>query len=385
MGLGDWFGKGRLLRKARERELAHDTDGAIALYLRAGAAVEASRVKLTLAEANRDPTRKLLEFAQAIELAPDGSEARRNARRARALFLVDLHSASGGVGAARAELERAAAELIEVDEGREAAKAYRLLGDRAGEARALEAAGAIEELELLFAHDDEERNERRAREQLLQEVRTLHECGKRREALAQLASQMQSTHVDPRVVELAGQLRQRRLSGPSCEVEITGKRTRLVFGREAVLGRSDADLIVNHSAISRRHLGFRRAEDGSIWVRDLGSRNGTQRGGLPLAGEMPIGAALQLTLGREVPLELHVTDDVLLEVKVAGTHATLVLGDELRMPYGWTLSVVQEWLELRTPAGFPAYLDGLMLASPATLLQGDRITCDREDTVALVI
>lgn len=390
MGLGDWFGKGRLARRARERELAHDADGAVALYLRAEQPIEASRVKLALADAQRDPSRKLLEYAHAIELAPEGSEARRVARARRANYLLALHGGSALAGAARLELERAAAELIEVDEGRAAAKAYRLLGDRAGEARALEAAGAVEELEFLFAEDDLQRKSQQTRERTLAEIRTLQECGRRREALARLTSLLHDTPGDPRMSELAASLRTRRVSGPAVDLQLGAAKTRLIFGREVILGRSDAALIVAHSAVSRRHLAFRRKDDGSLWVRDLDSRNGTQRANLPLAGELPLTGPLSLTLGREVPIELAPLFSEgsalpLLDVRVAGVHATLVLGDQVPLQRGWSIAIAQDWLELTTPADAPAYLDGLQLSSPTTLLTGDRLHYERDGDVALVL
>ena len=390
---GSWFGKGRLLKRARALELTHDYAGAIQLYLRADAPAEASRIKLVVAEAGQDPARRLVDYAQAIELADEGSEARRSARAKRAAFVLALHGGSALAGAGRLEIERAATELLEVGEPKAAARAYRLLHDRDGEARALEAAGEVEELEALFAEDDAKRRSVLSRERQLAEILALQQCGRRREALAQLGALLRDAPGDARFGELASALRTRRASGPSVEVTVRGRPLRLVFGREIVLGREGAELVVAHSAVSRRHLGFRRAEDGSVWVRDLGSRNGTQRGGLPVVGELPLTGPLALTLGREVPVALDATASLfggatgtaLVHVQVAGFAATLVLGDNLELPDGWALCVEQDWLELHASEAAPAYLEGLRLGSPTTLLSGDRVSRDRDGEPWLIV
>lgn len=385
VAFGDWFGKGRLAKRARELELVHDYAEAIQLYLRAERPDDASRVKLSVAEAGQDPARRLVDYAQAIELAPEGSEAHRRARGKRAAYVLALHGDGALSGAARLELERAALELLAVDEPKSAARAFRLLGDRQGEARALEAAGEVDELEQLFVEEDLQRRSTQAREHQLAEILALQQCGQRREALGRLTSLLRDAPTEARYGELAASLRTRRVAGPSVELVHEGEPIRLVFGREVVLGRSDAPLVVGHVAVSRRHLGFRRAEDGSVWVRDLGSRNGTQRGGLPVAGELPLTGPLTLTLGREVPVQLSLGgalgaaegDAAFVQVQVPGIRAVLVLGERAELQGGWALSVEQEWLELHTPAHAPAFLDGLQLGTPTTLLTGDKIARER--------
>lgn len=391
--LGNWFGKGRLARRAHELELAHDYAAAVQLYLRAERPEEASRVKLTMAEAGQDPARRLIDYAQAIQLAPAETAAHRAARTKRAEFVLALHGGSALAGAARLEIERAAAELLEVGAPKGAARAFRLLGDREGEARALEAAGEVDQLEQLFVEDDLQRRSLLARERQLSEIHTLQQCGLRREALARLGSLLRDAPGDARYAELAAALRTRRISGPAVELRIGNAPLRLIFGKEVVLGRSDAPLVVAHSAVSRRHLGFRRADDGSVWVRDLGSRNGTQRGGLPLAGELPLSGPLSLTLGREVPVQLTLESSLgtadgrapLVYVQVAGVRAALLLGERAELADGWALAIEQDWLELHAPAHAPAYLDGLQLGSPTTLLLGDKIAAERAGAPALEV
>ncbi|MBP5300975.1 MAG: FHA domain-containing protein [Victivallales bacterium] len=47
---------------------------------------------------------------------------------------------------------------------------------------------------------------------------------------------------------------------------------------------SDCEIVLNDSVISHFHASIEQRSDGSSWIRDLGSRNGTQVNGVPLTG-----------------------------------------------------------------------------------------------------
>ena len=58
-----------------------------------------------------------------------------------------------------------------------------------------------------------------------------------------------------------------------------GSKTELVGSQGAVLGRSrEADIRLDDPNVSRRHAEV-RAEDGALWVVDLGSTNGIEVNG----------------------------------------------------------------------------------------------------------
>jgi DNA-binding NtrC family response regulator len=68
-------------------------------------------------------------------------------------------------------------------------------------------------------------------------------------------------------------------------------------GRTVVLGRSDeADVIVETSTVSRRHLALRWA-GGVLTARDCGSTNGTLVNGVKLAGEAVLGGGEEIAMG----------------------------------------------------------------------------------------
>ncbi|HEU4411348.1 MAG TPA: sigma 54-interacting transcriptional regulator [Polyangiaceae bacterium] len=73
-----------------------------------------------------------------------------------------------------------------------------------------------------------------------------------------------------------------------------GPRAHAVEGRVAVGSASSAALVVAHRSVSRLHAEI-EAAPGGLWVRDLGSMNGTWVGALRLReGVVPFGASLRL-------------------------------------------------------------------------------------------
>lgn len=78
-------------------------------------------------------------------------------------------------------------------------------------------------------------------------------------------------------------------------------------GAELVLGEGPAtigrglgnDLVVDDGRVSRRHLQV-RAHGAAVMVEDLGSRNGTRVGGLPLVGARVVPEGERIAIGRTV-------------------------------------------------------------------------------------
>ena len=82
----------------------------------------------------------------------------------------------------------------------------------------------------------------------------------------------------------------------------------LVLGTEVVVGRVGT-IAVASAAVSRQHVAIARRGD-DVVVRDLGSRNGTLLRGLALAGEAIVSEAIEVRLGKEVPLVVRPRDRV---------------------------------------------------------------------------
>ena len=146
---------------------------------------------------------------------------------------------------------------------------------------------------------------------------------------------------------------------------------------------------VASAAVSRRHLSIAR-RDGAVWVRDLGSHNGTTQGDRPLVEEVRVDAPLDLRLGREVSLVLQPADELAgaVAIEVAGARYVAPLGPAMLGIGRWRLECVrtpgvEDWIELVTDDAPPAFKGGLRLASRVALLAGDAFAAESGGTDAI--
>jgi pSer/pThr/pTyr-binding forkhead associated (FHA) protein len=76
-------------------------------------------------------------------------------------------------------------------------------------------------------------------------------------------------------------------------------RTIVINKLPCVIGRDhDCDRRIENDTTSRRHCAF-TFRKGRVWVKDLGSRNGTFVNGMRLRGARPLSAGDLLDLGSE--------------------------------------------------------------------------------------
>ena len=388
MGLGEFVkrvfsglnsGHARDLDAARQAELRGDLPKAAELFGRAEAHEEVARIMMLRADAEPDPRARLSFFVQAAAIAPADSPFRKEARVRRARTTIAL--AKGGVQSAaiRMDVLAAAKELEELGEAADAADAYRACGDRDAEARALAAAGKIDELEALLEHDHAKERLSIATRERSEKIEEAIATGRRREALALLDAALKSDSADRKAREGAETLRSKRAAGLLPHVEIRGKKCRIVLGEEIVVGRSEGQIQIPSHAVSRRHLAvFRR--DGAVFVRDLGSRNGTTLRGMRIANELPVGGGIELSLGNELPLSVAPSDELedAIAIDVAGMRYVAPLGIAKLGIGDWELACGEsDWLELRF-SKTPAFMGGMSLVSPVTLLVRDAISSERD-------
>jgi hypothetical protein len=151
-----------------------------------------------------------------------------------------------------------------------------------------------------------------------------------------------------------------------------------VLGTEVVVGRVAA-ISVASAALSRQHLTIaRRGND--VVVRDLGSRNGTLLRGLTLVGEAIVGDAIEVRLGKEVPLVVRPSTELpgAVALEIAGARYVAPLGPARLGIGAWLLERGTDgWVELRTDDDPPAFAGALRLAPRVTLLRGDAMSQER--------
>ena len=362
------------LSRARRLEALGQLEEATALYVEHGEAPQAARVLALRADAAIDPERKRLLLSQAAGFASGAQLRDLEAKRAR--LTLEL-CAAGKYAPGRAELLDVAQRLERVGESALAAEVYARVGDRDAEARMLVEAGAIDRLEAVL--DSEHARERAERERaaLHARVRDLVLAGARREAVALGASVRKE---DPRIAELLAGIEQKRPALPRVALVFDGERLDVIFGREVIIGRAEATLVIASPAISRAHLELRRGAAGPEAV-DRGSRNGTFVSGARLDAPLRVGDGVVLELGGEVRLELSPWHDGVRIAYASGVvHAAL---GPLALE-GWTLDATEDgWLEL--VASTPAVLDGLAVQGTVQLLNGDRVRQSIDGAVVLEV
>jgi hypothetical protein len=371
---------------ARKRELQGRLEDAVALFLEAELPAEAARVLLLRADAETTPEGRMTLCAQAARVG-EGTAEGAAARRRKALLAFDLVQGSGGA-TLYAELARVAAELEACGEWQAAARAYVKAGDPEGEIRVLRDAGAIDQLEQRLEEASEAARRERDRARLLRSLRDQDAIGERRLALRSARAWLEREEDDNVRLELQ-RIGGRLLRGPTLVLTVGGRTTTYVLGREITIGRSQADVVVCSSSISRQHLRLYREGD-EPHVEDLGTRNGTFVGGARI-DRLPIGAGLSLSLAGEVPCHLSPVDPAEgsgVAVEIGGARYVASLG-QLEIG-GWQLSDAHEgddrFVVLRTPHGRePPYLGAYRLGPQIELCHGDELRRGRSGPVVLAV
>lgn len=379
MGLFDRFGASkaeRLRKAARGKELAGDLQAAVEIYLEADLPDEAARVLLLRAD-GEPLLHKRVMFCDAAARTAADEGLKKTARLRKARLAFDILKA-GGPARAKSELEAVGRDLEQVGELELAAEAFALAGDHEGEVRVLTAAGAIEKLEEKLRHAAESSRTEREKTRILSRVTDLDRTGERREAL-RLAGEWLRQHDDEAVAHAARSIRAKLVRGPMVELEIDGERVRCALGRDVVIGRGDATIVVTSRAVSRRHVRLFRGADGRPMVEDLGTRNGTSLAGARLSGPIAVGDGLRLEVGTGVPLSLSRKGEAVL-VEIAGEVYVAPLGELL--VGSWRIDCEGEadtsFVVLRAPAGTPRpVLGSFTLGERAELCAGDSIAIER--------
>ena len=374
----------RDISAARQAELRGDLPKAAALFGRAGANDQVARIMILRAESEPDPKLRLQHYVQAASIAPTEDPVKKIAQIRRAQMMTLIVKGGALSAASRADLLAAARDLEELGEASEAAAAYQLAGDHESEARALAAAGNIEELETLLERDQAKTRQVRNQQTKLEEIDLASMTGRRREALA-LAEELAREYGGAAKLR-ADDLRSKRRLGPIVRVEIGGKTATLVLGSEIVIGRSDGEIQIPSHAVSRKHL--RIARRGSeVVVSDLQSRNGTTLRGIPIGGELPIGSGIEVLLGNEVPVRIAPSLDIegAVSLSAGGVSYVASLGGAHLGVGDWALTIgAENWVDLAFTSP-TAFLGEVTLTSKLALLIGDEVAIERGGSCILKI
>lgn len=294
-------------RRARALEAEGKHRDAAALYAQLGEKIEAARCLAHVGDRAGSLDERLAAWLDAEGLLPAIAVDERKALDVKiGRALLDDARARGLAGAEeRRRLLDAASRLERAQKHAEAADAFELLGQKEDAARCLELGGEVDRLEKLLS----DTNAVDAREARIRRLVSEHELalalGDRRSARQALREVVELAPEDAGLRQLLRRLDERWVRAP-VTLAVGGRRVAFASRLPAVLGRSDADVAVRGTSVSRQHAEI-ALEGGRFVLRDRGSRNGTLVSGMPLAGAMPVDGALEVGLGEDVTLAVRVS------------------------------------------------------------------------------
>lgn len=373
----DWLSRmfrSRLETLAEKAEVEGRFEDAARLYVESGAPEEAFRVLMRAAETAQDPATRRDFLTRAYSIAPS-EEAQNSARKALALLaLAEAEISPPCDEHQRQRLREAAKDLERTGAFREAARAYKCLGDRQDMERALMLAGEIEEYEREAGADEETERYQLRRRHAIESFETLWKLGDRIAALTAIDRWLQSRPTDTQARLLRDERRALLIQHGRFEARIGHEHFVVVGSFPVTLGR-EGHVVVRGASVSREHCVI-DCVNGTLTVRDNGSRNGTQLNGFPLAGSVALASEQVLGLGNDLSLRVDASDGVtVLRIERGmdrGRRIVLVTG-RWSIPLGTVRFT--EGRAVLEPHG-PVYLAGQRVVAPIVLARNDRIEAD---------
>lgn len=375
-------------RRARAAEGAGQWRRAAALWAEAEEPTRAADALIHLAERGGSLEERLAVWHDALRwIGEEEKERRAEVERSMGRAVLEDARLRGAASAEeKRRLAEAAARLERAERPGEAAEAYAILGRTDDQARCLEAAGEVEKLEALLDASGAEDERARALRRLLSDSEAASKYGARLEARTALREAARLAEGDRAVAEQLRRLEARVPSGSRIRLAVDGSPVRFVGRLPAVIGRTDCDVPVRGTSVSRRHAEVALVS-GALVLRDLDSRNGTLVRGLPIAGAIELSGETEVGLGDDVSLAM-VPSGRLLSIEVRSGRdrgERVVLGEEALRYDGLPASLTFDdgWAVLSADPGVALTLDGQACALPVHLLEGDQLVVGGVDVEVL--
>lgn len=339
---------------------------------------EAARVLLVLAARCLETDQRVRALRDALHHLEDDDPSCGEVRAQIGKALLEQCQADG---VRTLEDRRRAQEAGELLEGEErfgdAASAYELLGRPEDVARCLEAGGEVERLEELLDSRNEKADKERSVQRLVREYEMALATGARLEARASLRAALDFDPGDISLREMLTRMEARMPKKGSLRL-VTGDKTFLFVGSPRLAMGREGSLALRGASLSRRHADV-YVENAEIVVKDLGSRNGTLVGGIPIGGELRAAGNVTVGLGEDVSIRVSKRGELLdLEVVEGLDRGLRVIAgvgclDHPSLP----LKVVfDKGVATLTSTGAHTQLMGADLAAPIVCLVDDVIEID---------
>ncbi len=341
-------------RRAVAAEAAGHYETAADCYSAAGERESAVRMHLQRAARAGSRALEITALRDALDAAGEDAELRAKPAASLGAALLDNLEAEGIATARdRDRLREAASLLLAGGDHLRSGDALAKIGDHLGAADAYSAGGHVEAMEAALARDDDGQRRVRDEQEAFASYQTNLSIGRRDEARADLqrcVGQASST-TGAEYRRLLDTLEAKLITGGRVQLLIRGRQpivvcaaSRLVLGRDGL-----CDLALRSGGVSRQHAEIElHTEPLRYTLHDLGSRNGTTLGGLPLAGRLPLAGSGKLGLGDQCTIEFDFVQPP------AGAAAGVAAGPTADEP--------GRVLRLRIPSGLDR--GALLLAAP---------------------
>jgi tetratricopeptide (TPR) repeat protein len=376
-------------RAAVAAEAAGNVDLAAERYALAGE--HAGAVRMHLARAARAASRQaeVAALRDAVRWAGADPELQRQASKALGRALWQSAKAEGiATERDRTRVREAAALLVAGEDFHSAGAALESIGDHQAAAQAYSAGGLVDKLEHALAHDEASATRARDEADAFASYETHMRIGRRDDARADLARAVARADKGE-YRRLLDELDIKLLTGGRLELHRRGKPTIVVCAADKiVVGRDPlCDLPLRTGGVSRHHAEITKQPDG-YFLRDLESRNGTQLGGLPVAGHLPLVGHGRFSLGEDCALDFEQEGRTLIVRVASGLDRGLALiaGDDgaqlalSSLGLGLTVTIVRGRPHLGRGTCKDVMFDGEPLGElRVQLIRGDHVVADGEE------
>jgi tetratricopeptide (TPR) repeat protein len=303
-------------RAAVSAEAAGQLEQAAEHYVLAGEPVEAARVHLARAERADTRAAEIDALRDALHWA--GGQPTLRARIEQGLGRALLQRARDeGVATARdhQRVREAADLLMAGGDYATAGEALESIGDSQGAARAYTYGGLVERMEALLARDEAEHDRERTVRDAFANYEMHMRMGDRDAARADLEQCIAAAERTAEHRRLLDQLESHLITGGRVVLHRRQAPALTCVALPRVeLGRDPlCALPLRAGGLSRRHAAIFVAgvvagagETSRFHLHDLGSRNGTLLGGLPVHGTVPLTGAGRFDLGEHCQIEFEV-------------------------------------------------------------------------------
>ena len=312
-------------RAAITAEAAGDFELAAERYALAGQFESAVRVHLARAQRARTSADEITALRDAIHWAPESSALHSQVcgRLGKALL---TQSQSEGVATARdkARVAEAANLLMDAENWREAGDAWELIGEHTKAIEAFSRGGELDRLENALARESEQSSRARRERESFADYELLLRTGDRDGARNRLRDSLEAAQAKSEYRRLADKLDSRMITGGKVELAPRRGPTVTVCGNDTIIVGRDplCDLTLRTGGVSRRHAEITVSDASSrprFHLRDLGSRNGTFVGEIPISGAIALVDSGEFRLGENHIVRYQlISDGCVLHLEVQG-------------------------------------------------------------------